>query len=191
MQLYPLLEASNKDIVDRILHDDGSLIAQSPLYSEVRKVLLAESTTVPLPTVIALSALFVWLVFTDTMKDLVTCGSFMFWILVFSIVPLVAAMMAVARRQLIHKDVIKQAVRFISTASCSTSPLLSRPPSGSLHCYVQLTTVAAWPVVPVEQSCCGCWVRFRCLGAGTILQTAQSLVLLQDATHCSILSETE
>lgn len=112
LQLHPLLDTSNKATVHHILHDDGSLTAQSPLYLEVKNILLAEGTTVPLPTVIALSALFVWLVFTDTMKDLVPCGGVTFWLLVLSIVPVVAVMMAVVRRRLIHNDVVKQAVRF-------------------------------------------------------------------------------
>ena len=111
MQLHPLLDTSNKEAVDRILNDDGSLTSQSPLYTEVKQILLAESTTVPLPIVAAMLALFVWLVFTDTMKDLVACGGVLFWLLVLSIVPVVGVLMAVVRRQLIHKDVVKQAVR--------------------------------------------------------------------------------
>lgn len=109
--VHPLLDNSNKDLVDRIMSDDGSLLRQNPMYAEVKAILEAESTTVPLPTILALTALFVWLVFTDTMKDLVACGSFLFWILVLSIVPVVGGMMAVVRRQLIHKDVVKRAVR--------------------------------------------------------------------------------
>jgi hypothetical protein len=45
------------------------------------------------------------------LKDLVYCGGIAFWALMLSIVPLVAILMAVIRRQLIHKDVVKAAVR--------------------------------------------------------------------------------
>jgi hypothetical protein len=112
VHLRPLLPSPVKEVSNRVLHHDDSLLAtQSPLYAEARDILASERRTAPIGTVLALSGLFVWLVFTDTMKDLVSCGSIAFWAFMLSIVPLVVIMMAVIRRQLIHKDVVKAAVR--------------------------------------------------------------------------------
>jgi hypothetical protein len=111
LHLHPLLDDVNKTAVERVMGDELPLTQQSPLYAEVQHILQRESNTVSYTALLTVTALFVWLVFTDAMKDLVKCGSVVFWLLVLSIVPVVGGLIPVVRRQLIHKDDVKKEVR--------------------------------------------------------------------------------
>lgn len=91
---------------------DGTAV---PLLREARAILLHESRQLPLPTLVTLLSLFVWLIFTDIMKDYSPCGGVLYWALVLSVVPVVTLLMAVVRRVLIHNTVVKQQV---SHAAC-------------------------------------------------------------------------
>jgi hypothetical protein len=108
-QLHPLLDASNTN-------DDGLLRSQSPIYAEAKGIVAAERRVAPIGTILALTALFAWLVVSDLMKDHVTCGGVVFWTCMLSIVPVVGVMMVLVRKRLICKDIVKAAVRY--THSC-------------------------------------------------------------------------
>lgn len=86
---------------------DGAAI---PLLREARAILLHERQSLPLPTVVTLLSLFVWIIFTDVVKDFSACGGVLYWALVLSVVPVVTLLMAVVRRVLIHNTVVKQQV---------------------------------------------------------------------------------
>jgi hypothetical protein len=81
-QLHPLLGGS-------ITNDVGLLRSQSPIYTEAKSIVAAERRTAPIGTILALTALFAWLVVSDLMKDQVTCGGVVYWTCILSIVPVV------------------------------------------------------------------------------------------------------
>lgn len=84
--------------------------AAAPLLREARAILLHERKSFPLPTLVTILSLFVWLIFTDVMKDFAPCGGALYWSLVLSIVPVVAVILCIVRRVLIHNIVVKQQV---------------------------------------------------------------------------------
>eukprot|EP00892_Ulva_mutabilis_P007949 jgi/Ulvmu1/5526/UM023_0062.1 len=87
--------------------------ASAALLREARAILLHERKHLPLPTLITLLALFVWLSFTDIMKGYAPCGGLLYWALVLSIVPIVALTMGIVRRVLIHNCRVKQQVGIV------------------------------------------------------------------------------
>ena len=112
----PLLSASwqsaNKDLVDEILNggvQENGLPASK--YAEIREVLREEQRAIPLGKFGVLCSLFAWLLLTDTLKDFVRCGSALYWMLVLSVVPIVAVLMTIVRAWLLRKGNLKREVR--------------------------------------------------------------------------------
>jgi hypothetical protein len=116
----PLLTIANADankaIADEIFASASD--AEAPddsehaiAYAAARCMLLAERQQVPYGKVAVLLGLFGLLLFTQTAKDAVACGHAMYWLLVFSIIPAVIALMYFVRPYLINKALLKHEVR--------------------------------------------------------------------------------
>lgn len=95
--------------------------------AQARRLLALESVRFPWRTFLALTGLFAWLMASDLMKDVATCGSPAFWLLVLSVVPLVLAVMALTRRQLLFKGCVKEQVRATPPPPLASSAEPSRP----------------------------------------------------------------
>ena len=109
----PLFASAWTDTNKEILHSIATLEGSSPRskYSEAQHMLKQESITIPLRTFSILFALFAWVLISDSVKNVVVCGGVLYWLLVLSVVPLVALVMTFVRQRLIHKRNIKREVR--------------------------------------------------------------------------------
>lgn len=125
--LEPLVSAEwgskNKTLVDALLMD-AEPAAANPRAPEAKAMLEKDRRSVPPGNVATLTALFAWLLVTGMLKDVVACGSLAYWALTLSMVPLVAAVMAVVRRRLIGKQRLKVDVR--PTRPAAVPPRLLR-----------------------------------------------------------------
>lgn len=152
----PLLSASwesvNKQLVDRILSSEeaDSLTPSPQHFPAVKQLLEVEAKPVPVTSVLVLVGLFCWLVMTDTSKAAVPCGGVRYWLLVLSIVPIVAVTMLVVRRQLINKGNLKLEVSTrgsLLPTSCGPPVKLFFPlvvEGASCHMCLQAQGVCRW-----------------------------------------------
>ena len=99
--------SNNKQIVSAIMEDPRD----DDKHAEARHILRRENSLVPLRTLSVLVLLFIWVLASDSLKNIVRCGGATYWALVLSVVPLVAGMLVVTRQQLMRKRNVKREVR--------------------------------------------------------------------------------
>jgi hypothetical protein len=102
------LESANKALIDLILTaEPNSQVTSVSVNSDVKRILQLERQYISFTTVGILVGLFAWLLVTDTLKRFVPCGGVYYWLLVFSIMPIVAVLMVVVRKHLVRKGNLK------------------------------------------------------------------------------------
>lgn len=107
-------QSENKDLVDAIMRDEMQPNGvPADKYSAVREILREEQRVVPWDIVATLVGLFGWLLVTGVVKDVVACGGTLYWLLVLSVMPLVAFIMCIVRNRLLRKGALKREVRCV------------------------------------------------------------------------------